>query len=75
MYPNASVTYSNTVRPGDHFNASVTFTGTSKFSLNIQDTTQGWSRTTVASLAGAARSSAEVIVEAPCCAAAAASCR
>lgn len=67
MYPKASVTYSNTVRPGDHFNASVTFTGTSTFSLDIADTTQGWSHTTVASLAGAARSSAEVIVEAPCC--------
>lgn len=69
MYPDASVSYSNTVRPGDHFNASVTFTGTSTFRLVIADTTQGWSHTTVASLAGAARSSAEVIVEAPCCAA------
>jgi Peptidase A4 family len=69
MYPNASVNYSNTVRPGDHFNASVTFTGTSTFSLDIADTTQGWSHATVANLADAARSSAEVIVEAPCCAA------
>ena len=67
MYPNASVDYSNTVRAGDHFNASVTFSGTSTFSLYIADTTQGWSHTTMASLAGAARSSAEVIVEAPCC--------
>ena len=67
MYPNPSVSYSNTVRPGDHFNASVTFSGTSTFTLFIQDTTQGWSHTTTASLAGAARSSAEVIVEAPCC--------
>ncbi len=67
MYPNASVTYPNTVRPGDHFNASVTFTGTSTFSLDIADTTQGWSHTTPGTLAGAARSSAEVIVEAPCC--------
>lgn len=67
MYPNASVNYSNTVQPGDHFNASVTFTGTSTFSLDIADTTQGWSHATVATLAGAARSSAEVIVEAPCC--------
>ena len=33
MYPNASVTYSNTVRPGDHFNASVTFTGTNYVQL------------------------------------------
>ncbi len=67
MYPNPSVNYSNTVRPGDTFNASVTYTGGSSFSLFIQDVTQGWSQTTVASLAGAARSSAEVIVEAPCC--------
>jgi hypothetical protein len=65
MYPNPSVSYSNTVRPGDHFNSSVTYTGGSSFSLFIQDTTQGWSHTTVGTLAGAARSSAEVIVEAP----------
>ena len=45
----------------------MTFSGTSTFSLYIADTTQGWSHTTVASLSGAARSSAEVIVEAPCC--------
>ncbi len=70
MYPNPSVTYSNTVRPGDQFNASVTYTGSNHFSLFIQDTTQGWSHTTVGTLAGAARSSAEVIVEAPCCTAA-----
>ncbi len=67
MYPNPSVSYSNTVRPGDHFNASVTYTGSNHFSLFIQDTTQNWSHTTVGTLAGAARSSAEVIVEAPCC--------
>jgi hypothetical protein len=67
MYPNASVTYSNTVRPGDHFNASVTYTGSNSYSLYIADTTQGWSHNTVQSLSGAPRSSAEVIVEAPCC--------
>ncbi len=67
MYPNPSVNYSNTVRPGDHFNASVTYTGGSSFSLYIADTTQGWSNTTTGTLADAARSSAEVIVEAPCC--------
>ena len=38
-----------------------------EFSLYIADTTQGWSHTATASLAGAALSSAEVIVEAPCC--------
>src|SRR6185437_10159372 len=67
MYPNPSVSYSNTVRPGDHFNASVTYTGSNHFSLFIQDSTQGWSHTTTGTLAGAPRSSAEVIVEAPCC--------
>ena len=67
MYPNPSFSYSNTVRPGDHFNASVTYTGSNHFSLFIQDSTQGWSHTTTGTLAGAPRSSAEVIVEAPCC--------
>jgi hypothetical protein len=67
IYPSASVNYSNTVKAGDQFNASVTYEGNNEFSLSIADTTEGWSHTTVASLAGAARSSAEVIVEAPCC--------
>jgi hypothetical protein len=67
MYPGPSENYSNTVKSGDHFNASVTYKGSNNFSLYIADTTQGWSHTTTASLAGAARSSAEVIVEAPCC--------
>ncbi len=67
MYPGASENYSNTVRAGDHFNATVTYEGSNEFSLYIADTTQNWSHTTTASLAGAARSSAEVIVEAPCC--------
>jgi hypothetical protein len=66
-YPNPSYSYSNTVRPGDHFNASVTYEGSSKFALYIADTTQGWSHNTTVTVSGAARSSAEVIVEAPCC--------
>jgi hypothetical protein len=66
-YPAASEDYSNTVKSGDHFNATVTYGGSNKFALYIADTTQGWSHTTTASLSGAARSSAEVIVEAPCC--------
>lgn len=67
MYPGPSENYTNTVRAGDQFNATVTYEGNNEFSLYIADTTQGWSHTTTASLAGAARSSAEVIVEAPCC--------
>ena len=65
MFPAAPVNYTNTVRPGDHFTASVTFSGTSTYTLKISDTTQGWSHTTTKSQTGLARSSAEVITEAP----------
>jgi Peptidase A4 family len=67
MYPSLSKNYSNTVKAGDKFTATVTYEGNNEFSLYIADTTQKWSHTTTATLAGAARSSAEVIVEAPCC--------
>jgi hypothetical protein len=67
MYPAFPVNFSNTVRPGDHFTGSVTHTGGSSYTLKLADTTQGWSHTVTASLSGAANSSAEVIVEAPCC--------
>ena len=50
MYPDASVNYSNTVRAGDHFTATVTYLSGEQFSLYIADTTQGWSHTTDASL-------------------------
>jgi len=66
-YPAASENYSNTVKPGDQFNATVTYEGSNKFSLYIDDSTRGWSHTTTVTVRGAARSSAEVIVEAPCC--------
>ncbi len=65
MYPAAPVNYSNTVRPGDHFSASVTFSGTSTYTLVLTDSTQGWTHTTTKSQSGLARSSAEVITEAP----------
>ena len=67
MYPAFPVNFSNAVRPGDHFNGSVTFNGGSSYTLVLSDTTQGWSHTIHASLSGAANSSAEAIVEAPCC--------
>ena len=68
MYPGPSENYSNTVRAGDHFNATVTWDGGENFTLYIADTTRGWSHTTNASLGSTpALSSAEVIVEAPCC--------
>lgn len=68
MYPGPSENYSNTVRAGDHFTATVTWVSGKKFSLYIHDVTQNWSHTTSASLTSTpARSSAEVIAEAPCC--------
>ncbi len=65
MFPAAPVNYPNTVRPGDHFSASVTFSGSSTYTLVLTDSTQGWTHTTTKSQTGLARSSAEVITEAP----------
>jgi hypothetical protein len=68
MYPGPSENYSNTVKPGDHITASVVYDGGEDFTLNIADTTQGWSHSNEQSLGETpALSSAEVIVEAPCC--------
>ena len=67
IYPSAEVTFSNTVKAGDHFSASVSYLGSNKFRLTIADSTQHWKRSATRRLAGAARSSAEVIAEAPCC--------
>lgn len=67
MYPGGSVAFSNPVRPGDHFTASVTYIGNNQYTLTISDTTQAWTQTTTQTLANASRSSAEVIAEAPCC--------
>jgi hypothetical protein len=67
IYPAAEVTFSNTVKAGDRFSASVRYVGSNKFRLTITDATQHWKRSATRRLAGAARSSAEVIAEAPCC--------
>ena len=64
MYPAYPVNYSNTVAPGDSFTASVTYTS-GHFVLVLTNNTRGWSHTTTASYSAAARSSAEVIAEAP----------
>jgi hypothetical protein len=65
MYPAFPVNFSNTVRPGDRMSASVTFSGTSTFTLILTDSTRGWTQNIVKSQTGLARSSAEVIAEAP----------
>jgi hypothetical protein len=45
MYPAFPVNFSNTVRAGDHFSASVTHSSGSSYTLKISDTTRGWSHT------------------------------
>jgi hypothetical protein len=65
MYPAFPVNFSNTVRPGDSMSASVTFSGTSTYTLVLHDATQGWTQTITKNQSGLARSSAEVITEAP----------
>jgi hypothetical protein len=68
MYPGPSENYTNTVEPGDHFNASVTYDGGENFTLTISDTTQHWTESTEQTLGETpSLSSAEVITEAPCC--------
>ncbi len=65
MYPAYPVDFSNTVKPGDAMNASVTFSGTETYTLVLHDATQGWTQTIVKNQSGLDRSSAEVITEAP----------
>ena len=64
FYPAYPVNYSNTVRPGDHFSASVTYSG-GKYTLVLSDSTQGWSHTTTGTAPSGLNASAEVIAEAP----------
>jgi hypothetical protein len=65
MYPKFPVTYSDTVRPGDSITETVTFSGSSSFTLTLSDSSRGWTRTVTKKLTNAKRSSAEVIAEAP----------
>ena len=65
MYPAFPVNFSNPVHPGDAMSASVTFSGSETFTLVLHDATQGWTQNIVQNQTGLARSSAEVITEAP----------
>ena len=70
MYPGGSVDYSTRTYPvkaGDVFTASVTWTGGNSYSLVLSNVTEKWTASTTQTLAGATRTSAEVIAEAPCC--------
>ena len=64
-YPNPGYELGETVEAGDTITASVVYQGSNEFQLNLADETQGWTETTTQSVPGAARSSAEVIIEAP----------
>jgi Peptidase A4 family len=65
MFPAVSVDFHTSVRPGDLMTASVTFRGTKTYVLFIRDATRHWKRTIIKNEAGLARSSAEIIAEAP----------
>jgi hypothetical protein len=65
MYPAFPVNFSNTVKAGDSFTGTVTFSGTNTYTLTLTDHTQGWTKTITKKHSGLARSSAEVITEAP----------
>jgi len=65
MYPAYPVNFSNPVSPGDSITASVTFSGTRTYTLVLKDTTKGWTQTITKNQSGLARSSAEIITEAP----------
>jgi hypothetical protein len=67
FYPNPSVVISSvTVSPGDKMSGEVNYSG-SEFTVTITNETTGKSYSTDSKVAGAARSSAEWITEAPCC--------
>jgi hypothetical protein len=64
LYPGAPVDFSKPLKPGDALQASVTYQS-SKFTLTLRDVTQSWTQTVTKALSGAARSSAETVVEVP----------
>lgn len=67
MYPANPVYLSLSSYPvsaGDHITASVTYAGSSKYTLKLTDSSRGWTYSTSKSLS-AQRASAEVIIESP----------
>jgi Peptidase A4 family len=64
MYPANPVTYNKTVKAGDTIVETVTFSGSNKYNLYLDDETEGWTESTNKT-GSYDRSSAEVIAEAP----------
>jgi hypothetical protein len=65
MYPKYPVNFSNPVKPGDRFTATVTTNGSGSFTLTLANNSESWTKTVNATLKSAALASAEVIAEAP----------
>jgi hypothetical protein len=65
VYPANPVYLSNTVKPGDVITVTVAFSGTDTYTFTIENVTEGWAKTAKVASSGDARSSAEIIVEAP----------
>lgn len=66
VLPASESSYSGvTVKGGDHLTASVTYNGSSSFTMTLTDSTEGWTKTTNhAGSSGFQNTSAEVIAEA-----------
>jgi hypothetical protein len=67
LYPAYSVTFTNPLAAGDKLDASVTYEGSSKFTLVLKDLTAGWTKTVSGTSSSAARTSAETVVGATAC--------
>jgi Peptidase A4 family len=65
MYPADPVNFTNPVKAGDVLTASVTFSGTNKYTLVLSDATESWTKTVTKAESGLARSSAEVVTSGP----------
>ncbi len=64
MYPAGVHELSNTTRPGDVFDARVTYGGSGRYTLYLRDETEGWTVTKNETSTSAKDNSAEVIFEA-----------
>jgi hypothetical protein len=65
MFPAAPVFFTSKVKPGNVISASVTFSGTNTYKLVLQNKSRGWTKVITKKESGLARTSAEVITEAP----------
>lgn len=65
VYPNPPVYYNVPIAAGDRITATVSSTSAGYFTLTLSNATRGWNETAAGSAPSLARSSAEVIAEAP----------